>query len=88
MSKIMHVLNKLCVCVLSPVRFFSTLWTIAHQAPLSVEFCTQELGCHALLQGIFLTQELGLHLLHWQAGSLPPHHLGSPKLDVHCQISF
>ena len=76
------------MCVLSPVRFFSTLWTIAHQAPLPVEFCTQELGCHALLQVIFLTQELDLHLLNWQVGSLPLHHLGSPKLDVHCQISF
>ena len=33
-----------------------------------------ELGCHALLQGIFLTQGSNLCflcLLHWQAGSLP-----------------
>ena len=35
-------------------------------------------GCHALLQGIFPTQRSNLHLLHWQADSLPPHHLGSP----------
>ena len=35
---------------------------------------TTEVGCHALLQGIFLTQELNPHLfylLHWQLGSLP-----------------
>ena len=34
----------------------------------------KNIGCHALLQGIFPTQELNphfLHLLHWQAGSLP-----------------
>ena len=36
-------------------------------------------GCHFLLQGIFLTQGLNLwllHLLHWQADSLPLHHVG------------
>jgi hypothetical protein len=27
-----------CVCILSHVRLFVTQWTIAHQAPLSVEF--------------------------------------------------
>ena len=39
-------------------------------------------GCLALLQGIFPTQESNLHLLHilhWQAGSLPLSHLGSPR---------
>ena len=38
-------------------------------------------GCHFLLQGIFLTQRLNLGylcLLHWQADSLSPYHLGSP----------
>ena len=38
-------------------------------------------GCHALLHRIFSTQGLNLHLLHllhWQADSLPLHHLGSP----------
>ena len=32
-------------------------------------------GSHSLLQGIFPSQ--GLCLLHWQADSLPLHHLGS-----------
>ena len=39
-------------------------------------------GCHFLLQGLFPTQDLSLCLLlvlHWQVGSLPPSHLGSPK---------
>ena len=38
-------------------------------------------GCHSVPQGIFLTQGLNprlLCLLHWQAGSLPLAHLGSP----------
>ena len=38
-------------------------------------------GCHFLLQEIFPTQGLNprlLSLLHWQADSLPLHHLGSP----------
>ena len=46
-----------------------------------------EVGCHALLQGIFPTQGLNpplLHLLHWQAGSLPlvshGNHLGETKI--------
>ena len=36
---------SVCVCVcLSPghVQLFLTLWTVASQAPLSMEFCTQE----------------------------------------------
>ena len=40
------------------------------------------IGCHFLLQGLFLTQDLSLCLLlvlHWQVGSLPLSHLGSPK---------
>ena len=33
----------LCVCVLlSRVQFFITSWTVAHQAPLSMEFSRQE----------------------------------------------
>ena len=35
-------------------------------------------GFHFLLQGIFLTEGSNPHLLHWQADSSPPHHLGSP----------
>ena len=43
----------MCVCVLScfsRVRLFATLWTVAHQAPLSMGFSRQEywsgLLCH------------------------------------------
>ena len=38
-------------------------------------------GCHFLLQGIFLTQGLNPRVLHWQAGSLPLSHPGSPELS-------
>ena len=42
----------------SHVRLSATLWTIAHQASLSMGFPGKNIavGCHALLQGIFPTQ--------------------------------
>ena len=55
-----------------------TLWTVAHQVPLSMEFPRQECwrgeGCHFLLKGILPTQGLILSLLsllHWQSDSFP-----------------
>ena len=36
--------EPLCVCVLSRVQLFETLWTIAHQAPLSMGLSRQEYG--------------------------------------------
>ena len=67
--------------VLSYVQLFSTPWTVACQAPLSMEF-SRNTGscCHFLLQGIFAAQGSNprlLHLLYWQADSLPLRHLGS-----------
>ena len=66
-------------CVLSHfshVRLFATLWTGAHQAPLSTGFSRKNtrVGCHALLQGTFPTQGSNpclLCFLHWQAEFLP-----------------
>ena len=60
--------------VLTQSCLFTALWTVAHQAPLPVEFSRQEdwVGCRFLLQGIFPTQGLNprlLHLLRWQADS-------------------
>ena len=79
LSENLHIITSMRVCVLSRfshARLFVTLWTGVCRL-----LCQQdspgkntELGCHALLQGIFLTQELNprlFHLLHWQAGSLP-----------------
>ena len=47
--------------------------------------------CHFLLQGIFLTQGSNpchLHLLHWQADSIPLHHLESPWSVFLIALSF
>ena len=35
-------LTDVCVCVLSHIQLFATPWTVAHQAPLSMEFSRQE----------------------------------------------
>ena len=63
---------------------FATLWTVAHQTPLSLGFPRQNTGvdCHVLLQGIFpkpgiepASPTLPLSPL---GDSLPLSHLGSP----------
>ena len=63
--KILYVLCS----VTKLARRFVTLWTVAHQAPLSMGFPGKNTGegCHFLLQGTVLTQgsNLGLsRLLH------------------------
>ena len=70
----------MCVQLLGGVWLFATPWTVASQAPLSMEFSRS--GLHFLLQGIFLTQGSNPCLLcplHWQVDSLPLRHLGSLK---------
>ena len=65
--------------MLSHVGLFATSWTVAHQAPLSMEF--SRVGCHFLLR-LFPTLGLNphlLHLLHWQADSLPLVPPGKPQ---------
>ena len=44
-----------CAQSLSRVQLFSIPWTVAHQAPLSIEFLGKNtgVGCHFLFQGIF-----------------------------------
>ena len=64
------------VCLLSCfscVLLFATLWTVAHQAPLSMGLSRQEYwsGLPCPPPGIFLTQGSNPQLLgipHWQAG--------------------
>ena len=70
-----------------------TLWTVAHQAPLSMGFSRQEYWsrCHALLQGIFSTQGLNLCLLcllHWQLDSLPLVPPGKPLVSSYITFLF
>ena len=77
------------VCMLSHVWLFVTLWTVAHQAPLSMGFFRQEywselpfLSPGDLLNPGFDTHLL--HFLHWQADSLPLCHPGSRKYIHMC----
>ena len=75
----------------SRVQLFVTLWTVARQAPLSMEFSRQEYWS-ALLQGIFPAQGSNsclLCVLHQQADSLPLSHLGNfSKILNHCGPRF
>ena len=68
------------VCVLSYVLLSATLWTIACQDPLFMQFSKKGYWsiCHFLLQGIFPTQGWNLSLLHWQADSLTTEPPGKP----------
>ena len=51
--------TQLCPTLMTP-------WTVAHQAPLPMEFSRQDIGMdsHSLLQGIFLTQGSNQGLLY------------------------
>ena len=88
-------LEYVCVCVcvcarvhmrgLSHVQLFTTPWTIAHQAPLSIGSSRQEYssGWPCPPQKIFPTQGLNPGLLHWQVDSLPLHHAGKDRVPNH-----
>ena len=70
--------------VLSCVWLFATPWTVAHQAPLHMDFSRQDYWRwrHFLLQGIFPTQRSNWHLLsllNWQADSLTLVPPGKPN---------
>ena len=72
--QICPLINPISVCArmhtLHHVWLFTTQWTVACQALLSMGFSRQEYwsGCHALLQGNFMTQESHPRLLHWRVG--------------------
>ena len=75
--------RALHACMLSHfscVRLLETPWTVACQAPLSMEFSSKNIGvgCRALLQGIFLNQEPGSPKL--QADSLSSEAPGKPAI--------
>ena len=69
------------------VLLFATLWTVTHQAPLSMRLSRQEY-CNVLPcppPGGLLTQGSNLclfSLLLWQAGSLPLAPSEKPKIKV------
>ena len=68
-------------CVCSVTSGFVTPWTVAQQAPLSMEFSRQECWGNLLFASGALPDPglnpCPLHLLHWQANSWPLHHLTS-----------
>ena len=73
----------------SRVRLFEIPWTVAHKAPLSMEFSSQKY--HSLLQGIFPTQGLNPGLLqyrqilyHLSQQRSPVMRLGS--ILIHCDL--
>ena len=80
-------------CVLSCfscVRLFATPWTLAHQAPLSMEFFRQEywIGLPFPTPGFHPNPGIEPRSLALQADSLLLLSLGKPDLDtkcVHCQ---
>ena len=74
----------LCAQLLSHVRFFATPWTVALQAPLSMEFSRQEYwsGLPLPIPGDLPYPGINLCLLHWQADSIPLCHLGSPTSNI------
>ena len=65
---------------------FATLWTVAHQAPLSKGFSSWEYwsGCHFLLQGIYPTQGSNLCLLRLLAGGFFITSATWEALDLEC----
>ena len=70
--------------MLSYVQLFMTPWTVAYQAPQSMEFSRQEYwsGLPFLLQGIFLTQGSNLCLLHYRQMLYHLSHQRSPNNKV------
>ena len=82
-SAVFLLLVYVCACMLNHVWLFVIPWTVAHQAPLSMEFSRQESwsGLPFPSSGDLPDQGLNprlLCLLHWQADSLPRSHQGSP----------
>ena len=79
----------MCVCtkLLSCVRLFVTLWTVAHPTPLSMEFSRQEFWNGYPFPSPGDLSDPGMNpcllcLLHWQAGSLPLVPSGKPLFHV------
>ena len=87
------VCARACVCVcmcayiLSFIQLFVTLWIVAHQAPLFMEFSRQEYWSRLpfSIPGDLPDLESNLCLLcllHLQVDSLPLYHLGGPYVVI------
>ena len=77
-------------CVLSHfsrVRLFATLWTIAHQVPLSVEFPRQGYWSGLPCPPPGDLPRPGIERLYWQVDSLPLALPGKPESAIIIPIS-
>ena len=86
---VLYMHMRACECACSLVSDSGTTWTVACQAPLSMEFSRQDCcsGMPFPPQGIFLTQRSNpcLFLLwYWQ---MDPLHTAPPELTLHAQSS-
>ena len=79
-----HLLHACMLSRFSLVRLFVTLWTIAHQAPVSMEFSRQEYwsGLPFPSPGDLPDPAIKPMSLALQAGSLPSEPPGKPKDTV------
>ena len=82
------VLDIDIVKLLSCVWLLATLWTVAYQAPLYMDFTGKStgVGCHFLPQGIFLTQGSNLGLPHYMQihGPRDYHFKQNRKTNITC----
>ena len=77
-----------CTRVLSHVHLFETLWTVAHQAPLSMGFSRQEY-CSGLPfppPGESTHTGIEPESPALALGSLPRSHLGNPPIQGLCAV--
>ena len=82
----------LCAKSLSRVRLFVTPWTVAHQAPQSMEFSRKStgVGCHFLLQGDLPDPGIKPGSSALQADALPsePQIWSIKSLQGECPLLF
>ena len=82
-----EILQESPTFLISCVQLSGTLWPIALQDPLSMEFSRQEYWSGFPLRGSsqpsYWTCVLCVSLLSWRADSLPLNHLGSPNTETH-----
>ena len=84
---------KNVLCVLSHVQLCVTLWTVAHQAPLSMEFSRKESWSGLPLPPPGDLPDTGIELVslrspHWQAGSLPLAYFVPQLMIIHLFLLF
>ena len=77
---------NVCVCTLSHVQIFAAPWTVAHQAPLSMEFSRQEYWRGLPFPTPGDLPKPGIKHISLESPALPGRffffplsHLGSPK---------